>query len=151
MNPAIPITAEQRKRDEEQINLLSIFHFVMAGLFLLGIVFIGLHYAFMHMIFSRPELWKTGNPPPISFADFKTLFAIIYTIVGVFLVLACLLNVLSGVFMRQREHKTFSLIVAAVDCLQIPLGTALGVFTFVVLLRESVRQVYEPASPEVSG
>jgi ABC-type phosphate transport system permease subunit len=143
MNPAIPITAEQRKRDEEQINLLSIFHFVMAGLFLLGVAFIGLHYAFMHMVFSRPELWKSQNPPPFSPADFKTLFAIIYSIVGVFVVIACLLNVLSGVFMRQRKHKTFSLVVAALDCLQIPLGTALGVFTFVVLLRDSVRQLYE--------
>jgi hypothetical protein len=36
----------------------------------------------------------------------------------------------------------FSIVVAGVNCLQIPFGTALGVFTMMVLLRDTVRQSY---------
>ena len=56
---------------------------------------------------------------------------------------SCLINVLSGVFLGRRKYRAFSLIVAVIDCIHIPLGTVLGVFTIVVLLRPSVREVYE--------
>lgn len=36
----------------------------------------------------------------------------------------------------------FALVVAGLDCVRIPVGTALGVFTISVLLRDSVRQSY---------
>jgi hypothetical protein len=34
-------------------------------------------------------------------------------------------------------------VVAGINCLHIPLGTVLGIFTIVVLCRESVRELYE--------
>ena len=49
---------------------------------------------------------------------------------------------LSARFLRGRRHRTFSLIVAGINCLGIPLGTILGVFTLIVLLRPSVRTLY---------
>ena len=61
---------------------------------------------------------------------------------GALLAAACVANMLSGVFLRQRKCRVFSLVVAGLDCLQIPFGTALGVFDFIVLLRDSVRQSY---------
>jgi hypothetical protein len=36
----------------------------------------------------------------------------------------------------------FSLVIAGLNCIQIPFGTALGVFTIIVLLRDSVREAY---------
>jgi hypothetical protein len=36
----------------------------------------------------------------------------------------------------------FSLVIAGVNCASFPLGTLLGVFTFIVLLRASVRSLY---------
>jgi hypothetical protein len=54
-------------------------------------------------------------------------------------------NLLSGLFLRARRHRTFSMVVAAINCLHIPIGTALGVFTFIVLGRESVRKLYRPS------
>jgi hypothetical protein len=35
--------------------------------------------------------------------------------------------------------------VAGINCLWVPLGTALGVCTFIVLLRESVNKLYAEA------
>jgi hypothetical protein len=53
------------------------------------------------------------------------------------------LNVISGLCLRARKYRAFSLVVACVNCLHIPLGTVLGVFTIVVLVRDSVRELYE--------
>ena len=49
---------------------------------------------------------------------------------------------MSGFFLRQRRRRTFSLVMAGINCMNMPLGTVLGVFTVIVLLRESVRQAY---------
>lgn len=74
--------------------------------------------------------------------EFWHIFVLFYFIMGVALVVVSVLNLLSGLFLRQRKHRTFSLVVAGLDCIQIPLGTALGVFTLIVLLRDSVRDMY---------
>jgi hypothetical protein len=61
---------------------------------------------------------------------------------GVLLLTGLVLNVLSGLFLWQKKNRLFSLIIGGLNCLQIPFGTALGVFTFLVLSRDSVRQLY---------
>jgi hypothetical protein len=45
--------------------------------------------------------------------------------------------------LRERKNRTFSFVVACVNCIHVPLGTVLGVFTIVVLSRESVKRLYE--------
>ncbi len=54
-------------------------------------------------------------------------------------------NVLSGWFLRRKSHRVFSLVIAGLDCLQIPYGTILGAFTILVLTRPSVQKAYEQA------
>jgi len=142
--PPEVVVQNQQQRDHDQLRLLAIFHLVIAGLALIGIGFLFVHYAIMHAVFSNPEMWKSQKqtPPPQAFLD---LFVWLYVFVGIILIAATALNVLSGFFLWQKRHRLFSLIVAALDCLQIPFGTALGVFTIIVLSRESVQQLYSLA------
>jgi hypothetical protein len=141
MNAPPLLTDDQRRKDNDQINLLSVLHFVVSGLALVGIACLCLHYIIMNYVFSHPELWKgKGGIGPSQ--ELFEAFIWFYFVVGFLFVVACVANVLSGVFLRQRKHRMFSLVVAGLDCLQIPFGTALGVFTFIVLLRDSVRQSY---------
>lgn len=130
------------KAEDDHLRLLAIFHFVGAGLAGIGLLFLFAHYSFMHLFFANPKLWEgqKGGPPP---AEFFAIFQWFYLIFGIFLVAFAILNVFSGWFLLKRQHRTFSLVVAGLNCIHIPLGTALGVFTFVVLMRESVRQAYE--------
>lgn len=140
--PPPPIIRDQRKIDAEHLNLLSIFHFVAAGLALLGILFLAGHYAFMRSIFLNPKMWenqKQGPPPAELFAIFKWF----YLAGGVWFLGSGILNVISGLSIRARKYRTFSIVVAAINCLHVPLGTVLGVFTLIVLVRESVRELYE--------
>ena len=40
---------------------------------------------------------------------------------------------------------------AGVNCLSMPIGTTLGIFTFVVLLRPSVTALYDHGGPAATG
>ena len=141
MNPTLPSVNPQYQRDTDHLNLLGVFHFVCAGLGLLGMGFIVMHYFIMHTVFTNPELTKNGaNPPPLQIFE---MLRVVYLVVGVFILAGMVLNVMSGLFLRQRRNRGFSIFVAALNCLHIPLGTTLGVFTIIVLMRDSVRESYE--------
>jgi hypothetical protein len=134
---------DQRKTDADHLRLLSIFHFVGAGLAALGICFLALHYLGFHAFLDNPEMWKNQKgavPPP---KEFFAMFKWFYVFFGMWFVASGILNVISGIFIGRQKFRTFSLIVAVINCIHIPLGTVLGVFTIVVLLRPSVRDLYE--------
>lgn len=139
-----PLLYDQRKTDAEHLRLLAIFHFVVAGLAFAGVGFLFLHYLVMHTFLADPEIWKNapnsnGPPPEILFDVFKWF----YVIIGVLFAAGAIANLLSGLWIRKRKNRVFSLIIAGINCIQFPFGTALGVFTLVVLLRDSVRESYE--------
>jgi hypothetical protein len=139
--PTADMVEKQQRRDREHLKLLAIFHFVFAGLAFLGIGFLGVHYAIMHTVFSNPDMWKSQpqTMPPKAFLD---AFIWFYLFMGLIFLMALVLNVLSGLFLWQRRNRLFSFIIAGLNCLQVPFGTALGIFTILVLSRDSVRQLY---------
>ncbi len=147
MTPLAPLMRDQRKIDAEHLKLLSIFHFVVAGLSILGIGFLFFHWLLMHAFFANPEMWKGQNvqPPP---KELFLVFRWFYLFFGVVLVTSGILNLISGLLMRRRKARVYSLVVAGLDCLQFPFGTMLGVFTLVVLLRESVVELYTEKTVE---
>lgn len=53
------------------------------------------------------------------------------------------LVILSGRWIKRRKHRTASAVIAAFCLFRIPLGTALGVFTLVVLTDAATRAEYE--------
>lgn len=142
-----PLLRDQRKIDADHLRLLAIFHFVIAGLALFGLLFLFLHFIMMHALFSNPQMWQNQKENmPFPPAEFFRLFRWFYGFMGGMLVIGGVLNLLSGLFISRRENRTFSLVIAALDLLQIPFGTVLGIFTIVVLLRDSVRELYETQS-----
>jgi len=142
MNAAPPLPRDQGKIDTDQLRLLAVFHFVGAGLGLLGILFLLAHFAMFHAVFANPNPWKDQKqqPPPELFAVLKWF----YLVFGTWFLASGILSAISGFCLRARKHRTFSLVVAGIICLHIPLGTVLGVFTIIVLLRDSVRESYPP-------
>jgi len=167
-------------QDEAHLGLISVFHYVLAGLYLLGIGFVILHFMIMSMVFRMAEAESHKTPPaaiavapespaaetPVEAAPPATLPAPpvtptpnpfpkeiipvmigLYVIIGLLLVALCICNILSGLYIRKRKNRTFSFVVAGVNCMQFPFGTALGVFTIIVLSRVGVKMDYDARLP----
>jgi len=143
----IDIHQEQRQAilDQEHLKLLSIGYMISAGMSALFSLF-GLMYVFLGLVMRNafanlPEAAKRpGQAPPPEFFW-------IFTLIGAFLFLAMIslaaLKARVAWCIRQRRSRVFCLIVAGVTCLGIPYGTALGVFTFLALGRDSVQRLFE--------
>ena len=134
--------ARQRIIDEEHLRLLSIFCYVKAGVVaafsLFGLVYIGMG-AFA--ILAGAHCAQTNAGPPPAFVGW-----IFLCIGGGFLSLGWVmaaLTFLAGRYISARRHYAYGLVVAGLNCLSVPYGTLLGVFAFLVLLRSSVRELFE--------
>jgi hypothetical protein len=127
-------------QDEEHIRLLSIFHYVVAGLAGLFALFPILHLILGLMFILAPNKFAgKGEPPPPFIGWFFVIFAAVFIILG--WVFAGFVFT-AGRFLAKRKRYLFCLVMAGVECLFMPFGTVLGVFTIIVLMRESVKQVF---------
>jgi hypothetical protein len=130
-------------KDREHLKLLSIFHYVVGGIVaafsMLSLLHISIGLSF---ILSPQKFPTTGDSPPL-----PDEFGWIFLITGLaFLVIGLTLSICliaSGRFLAKRKRYWFSFIVACFECLFTPFGTVLGVFTVIVLSRDSVKNLYE--------
>ena len=61
----------------------------------------------------------------------------------------CILT--AGRCLSRRKAYSFTLVIACIECLFVPFGTILGVFTIVALSRESVKGLFSTATAEAPG
>ncbi len=128
--------------DEQQLQLLEIFHYVVGGLTALFACFPLIHLALGIAMVTGAFGGK--SPPPAVFGWVFIVFALGFILSG-WALAGCL--VAAGRKLRKRTSWTFCLVVAGLACLMMPFGTILGVFTIVVLLRDSVRVLFDHGTP----
>jgi hypothetical protein len=135
-------------QDAEHLRLLSIFHYIVAGLAAL-FSFFPLLYTTVGAIFifvARHGTAKPGEDMPPEFVGW------IFVVVGSFLFLlgiaiaTCIL--IAGRSLAKHTHYWFAFAMACIECLFIPFGTILGVFTILVLSRESVKTLFSTTTGE---
>ena len=137
--------------DEEHLQLLAIFHYVVAGLAAL-FSFFPLLYTTIGAIFifaARHGTAKPGEDLPPEFLGwiFAVLGALLF-LIGIAMAVCILI---AGRSLALRKRYSFILVMACIECLFIPFGTILGVFTIVVLSRESVRALFSKATAQAPG
>jgi hypothetical protein len=124
--------------DEQQLQLLEIFHYVVGGLTALFSCFPMLHLALgIAMVTGSLD----GKSPPPAFLGWFFIFLALCLILSGWIIAGCL--VVAGRKLRKRASRTFCLVVAGMACLIMPFGTILGVFTIIVLMRDSVKALFE--------
>jgi hypothetical protein len=136
-------------RDTEHLRLLAIFHYVAAGLTAF-FSFFPLLYATIGGIFvfvSRHGTPKPGEELPPEFVGWIFVgLGLVLFLLGIAMAICILI---AGRCLSARKGYTFALVVACIECLFIPFGTVLGVFTIVVLSRESVKELFSAAPKSV--
>ena len=133
--------------DAEQLNLLAIFHYVVAGLAALC-SFFPLLYTVLGVIFifaARHGTAKPGEELPPEFLGwiFSASGAVLF-LIGIVIAICV---PFAGRSLALRKHYSFALVIACVECLFVPFGTFLGIFTTVALSRESVKALFSRHVP----
>ena len=132
-------------QNKEHLRLLAIFHYVVAGLAAL-FSFFPLLYTTVGAIFifaARHGTPKPGEEPPPEFIGW--IFAIVGSLLFLLGIAIAICILIAGRSLAKRTCYWFALVVACIECLFIPFGTILGVFTIVVLSRESVKALFSTA------
>lgn len=130
----------QRRQDADHLNLLSIFYYVSAGWYGLQTLGVGAYFALLGTVF-------TSSGPGMRNGEAAAVGSVMLGVGS----LACLFSIAVVVLMvyaaksiKERKNSTLIYIAAGLNCLHVPLGTALGVFTFIVMSRPTVRELFQP-------
>jgi hypothetical protein len=129
--------------DSDNLRLLAIFHYVVAGL--------AVFFSFFPLLYSAMGgfmLYAAYHPGPNNQQQPPAVLGWIFAMLGALffftgLVIAICILIAGRSLARQRRYW-FAFIVACIECLFIPFGTILGVFTIIVLSRESVKALFSP-------
>ena len=124
--------------DEDHLRLLAIFHYVLAALNgftgCMPCIHISIGIAMLAGAFDNDP-----KPPP---RELGLLFAGVGGPVTLFLWTLAALKVFAGRSLARHSHYRFCYAVAVIECLQMPWGTVLGVFTILTLSKDSVKALF---------
>jgi len=130
------------QQDESQLKLLSTLHYVLAGLSAFFSSFFLFHVAWGISIWRGTPLFPgpAHGGPPVPVGIMFTFIGAAAVFVG-WAFAGCL--IVAGRSLAARTRYTFCLAVAGMACVLCnPLGMGLGIFTIIVLLRPSVKQLF---------
>ena len=123
----------------ERFKLLAIFHYIFAGIAALcgffPLMYVGLG---AWMVTGAFPPGPNAPPPEMGwfFIGFGALFSVVVWAMAAAMGAA-------GYFLHVQRHYNFCLVVAALECLQMPLGTILGVFTIVSLMDQQGKAMFD--------
>ncbi|HYV46554.1 MAG TPA: hypothetical protein VFA20_16930 [Myxococcaceae bacterium] len=126
------------EQTKDHLNLLGIFHYVFAGLTLLcggsyGLMMFGM----TAVMKSATENVKNGPPP-----EFAYLFGGMGLVIIASSVATAVVVGLAGWCLRARKAWIFCAVIAGLSLIHVPLGTALGVFSLIVLMRPEAKALF---------
>ena len=122
------------KDDEQYLKLLSVFHYVVGGL---AACFACI--PIIHLSIGIAMLVGAIDDAPGFVGVFLVLIAMFAILVG-WTLAVCI--IVAGRCLAKRRRYMFCLVIAAISCIFMPFGTVLGVFTIIVLMRPSVKELF---------
>lgn len=125
-------------KDLEHLRWLSIGFYVNAAITALFSCFPFVHL-FIGIAMVSGKFEGDKNPPPPFFGWFFISFASVFILLG-FALAIC--NFLAGKFLKQHSKYMFCFVLSCINCAFAPLGTVLGVFAIIVLVRDSVKALF---------
>jgi hypothetical protein len=140
------------EQDLEQIKILSVFHYVVAGLAGLFACFPIFHLMIgLSMLTGGFGPSSSSKGEPFPFAIFGLMFTVIPAAIILIGWIFAICLALAGYFLSKKQHYLYCMVMAGINCAFMPFGTVLGVFTLIVLMRPSVRSLFTPANAAVQA
>lgn len=133
--------------DAKQLDLLAIFHYVVGGIMALFSCMPFMH-VFMGLAIVSGKFFDSADASPPPDAAFGWIFVIMGSI---FILLGWVISIciiVAGRKLKQRKSRMYCMVVAGIECMFMPFGTVLGVFTLIVLNKDSIKQNYDPPTGE---
>jgi hypothetical protein len=133
--------AKPLSRDEEHLRLLKIFYYIFSGItaFQASIPLIHVAIGIIILIAAAAGGGEERGPP--------AFLGLLFVCVGGAIVLIGWTLAICAFFaarcLSRRTAYVFCFAIAVLNCLFIPYGTVLGIFTIIVLVRPSVKAIFE--------
>ncbi len=148
--PSLPLDVQravQAARDEDHLRLLEIGFYISGALTALRFVWFGIIALFFAFVGVAAAISAQAHASPPSADDAPPIFVLFFFAIffGIILLLSLIFAVVeiyAGMCLKHRRHPVLIQIVAVLYCLSIPWGTALGIFTLMVLNRPGVRALF---------
>jgi hypothetical protein len=125
---------------KSQIELVGILHTVYSG--------IGILIAIACFVLLSGIGWFSGDPTALG------ILTVVGSVIAVFLTVVSVPGLIAGIGLLKRRPwaRILAIVVSCLDLFNIPFGTALGVYTFYVLMNDEAIQLLSetPAGPPVA-
>lgn len=126
--------------DKKNLDLLAMFHFILAGVTAFFSCFPFIHvFVGLAIVMGKLSSESEHQGPPLFFGLIFAIMGAIFIVLGWSLAVVL---VIAGKKLKQRRSRMFCMVVAGIECAFMPLGTVLGVFTIITLNKDSVKQLF---------
>lgn len=133
--------------ESKQLDLLSMFHYIVGGFTALFSCIPFLH-VFMGLAIISGKMFKNSHgaeQPPNVFGWLFVIMGSVCILLG-WMTAVCIL--IAGKKLKARKWWLFCMVIAGIECMFMPFGTVLGIFTLVTLNKESVKKAFVPLDAE---
>ena len=132
--------AKMKNEYISQLELLSIFHYVLGGIMMLFSTMPIMHVIMGAAIVSGDFFGKAKDTPP---AFFGWMFIIMGSVFILFGWISSVCIIIAGRKLKRRKGRVFCMVVGGIECMFMPFGTVLGIFTLIILNKDSVKEIFD--------
>ena len=129
-------------QDQEHLKVLSICYYVSAGLSVLGALFAGIYMVVGGVLMTSAHS-GAGAHGAAELQFMGGTFLVLGALMTLIILVVAVLEFIVAQRIVRRRSRVLCLVMAGLNCLNMPLGTALGVFTFIVLCRPQVAASFD--------
>lgn len=127
-------------KDQSDLKLLSIFHYVWSAFLGCGTLGMIGYFVMLGGIFAAAPASPGANPEGQEVA--AGVMVVMGVVIALFTVPLFILHLMAASGLRNQKRYVLILVMSGFACLSVPLGTALGIWTIMTLQRPGVKSLF---------
>ena len=141
--------ANMNNEDIKNMELLSPFHYIVGGTTALFSCIPFIH-VFIGLAMISGKFFKDGkgSGPPALFGWMFVIMGAVFIVLG-WSMTVCM--IVAGKKLKRYKNRVFCMVVAGMECMLMPFGTILGVFTLIVLNKNSIKELFAQPQSQDNG